>query len=238
MRNKTHKSSKLKFLIKTFKVGVCVGALLTLWLVTSNFLLARKLECFTQFGQCPPEVTMKIHWLVNLPLLKPLPISKVEHDLKDYLDFRGIQLFRRLPDTLIVSIELRQPVGSVGTKVLGAYALADSDGQILRKYNPNNFPILMLESRLNPGDRLSPEQKKALKILETYSSLSVGRLVGQIDQGSLSVYFPENIIVKFDLNNSISNWYNTLQVILDRSKMQSVMPKVVDFRFKNPIVTF
>lgn len=209
-----------------------------LWSKSAIIFFARHLECYTQYGSCPAEITGRLQWLINTPLFKPLPEMAVKNNLKSIIEIKSIHLFRRLPQTLVLSIELRKPIGEVGNQVLGAYAVADTEGLILNSQTENTLPLLLIDKQVKPGNSLNPQEVSSIKIMNSASSLSSGRLVGKVESGQLLMYFPENVLVKIDLNHVLSNWYNTLQVILGRSKIQSNMPKVIDLRFTNPLVTY
>jgi cell division septal protein FtsQ len=217
-------------------LGVVI--LFLLWYFSDKWLTAKNLECYTQYGNCPQVIVDSLHGFYGTHLLQPLPKAKVVAKLKTFIEIKTINLYRRLPDTLVLSLEMRKPIGTLGSQVLGTHVISDDEGVVIGQTDKANFPLLLDPEVLGLGNRLGGDQVVALKLLGQMNSLSEGQIVGKIASGQLTVYFPENFIVLLDLSHITSNWYTTLQVILTRSKIQSKLPKVIDLRFSSPIVTF
>jgi len=215
-----------------------IGTFVLFWTVSGRVFYAQNLECYTQFGRCPPSFLDQVRWLSRYPLLKHLPQSQVQKELSRFPEVKSVSLYRRLPQTLIVSVSLRKPLGLVGPQVLGTSSLVDSDGIILDTENQSSLPLLLVEKPLQTGYQLSAIQLDALQVLNQLASLSPARVIGKIDGDDLIVYFEQDTQIFFDLTHLPPNWHATLQVILARSKIHSKMPRTIDLRFNNPTVTF
>jgi hypothetical protein len=212
--------------------------LLFTWSYSDKYFLAKKLECYTQYGNCSPVILGNLSWLTGTHLLRPLPVSQVRKNLKTFVDIKNINLYRKLPNTLVLSLEMRKPIGMVGQQVLGTHVIADDEGFIIGLTDKYNYPLLLNSDSATLGGKLSQNQVNSLVFLGQMNSLSEGQLVGKIDGAQLTAYFPEDFTVLLDLSHITSNWYTTLQVILTRSKILSKIPKVIDLRYSSPIVTF
>jgi len=231
-----------KLYIKRFIKVTCGFFLITclffVWFELRQLLSARKVECYTQFGICSQTISDKIKSLVGTRLLQPLPHNQVNELLKGISEIKTIHLYRKLPVTLVLSLEIRNPIGAVGPQVLGTHSTVDDEGFVLGQTDQANYPLLLNELNVKAGDRLNYDQVESIKLLYQMNLLSESQIVGRINGKLLTVYFPENYIVLLDLSHITSNWYTTLQVILTRSKIQAKLPKVIDLRFSSPIVTF
>jgi hypothetical protein len=227
-----------RFLKRVVVVVFIISIIFLLRYLSNILFLAKRIECYTQYGNCPQVITDKISWLVGTKLLYSLPGAKVKEELKSVIEIKNIKLYRKLPKTLVLSLEMRKPIGTVGSQVLGMHVVADDEGLIIGKTDKTNFPLLLNSGKIGLGDKLSSMETDSLKILGSLNSLSTGQIVGQIEGKELTVYFPENFKVLLDLSHITSNWYTTLQVILTRSKILSKIPKVIDLRFSSPIVSF
>lgn len=215
-----------------------IGLVYILWIIFDKYCIAKKLECYTRYGNCSQAILNNISWLSGTHLLKPLPLNEVYTKLKYFTEIKNINLYRRLPDTLVLSLDIRKPAGLIGSQVLGWHAISDAEGYIIGQTDKANYPLLLISKPVTTNDKLNFSQISSLKILGQMNSLSIGQVVGKIESGELVVYFPENFTVLLDLSHIASNWYTTLQVILTRSKILTKMPKVIDLRFSSPIVTF
>jgi cell division septal protein FtsQ len=208
------------------------------WNQSDRVFYARYIECYTQFGTCPDQITTNISWLKNYPLLKPLPVSKIRQQFQQNLEIKSISLYRRLPQTLVLSIALRKPIGVIGPAVLGTHVIADEEGVIIGQTDKSNLPLLMDNITTHVGDKLDGSKLQALKILGQIGQISPSLVIGKITNTQLTAYLPEDTRVLIDLSSLPSGWYTTLQVILDRSKILSKIPKVIDLRFSSPTITF
>ncbi len=238
MNSHRYSNRKSKIIFKIGRFLILIFFTWFLWSKSNLVFYARNLECYTQYGSCPPRIIGSVKWLLNTPLLKSLPQKEVENDLRQFPEIKTIHLYRRLPRTLVLSLEIRKPAVLIGPRVLGAHVAADDEGVILYQSENPGLPLLLFSDLVKPGSVLNADQINAIKILDQMSGLPDNRLIGKIDNHILSVFFPQNVTVLLDLSQMTSNWYTTLQVILTRSKIQSKMPKVIDLRFNSPIVTF
>jgi cell division septal protein FtsQ len=209
-----------------------------IWYESDRYFYVRHLECYTQFGSCPEKITNDVSWLIDYPLLKPLPIKKVREQLAGLSEIKSVNLYRRLPQTLVLSVALRKPIGLVGSQVLGMHVIADEEGVIIGQSDVSNLPLLMDDTSPKMGDKLDVNKLLSLHILGRLSPLSASRVIGKLSGSDLTAYLSGNTQVVVNLSHLAPNWYTTLQVILDRSKILTKIPRIIDLRFSSPIVTF
>jgi cell division septal protein FtsQ len=205
---------------------------------SDSLILTKKVECYTQFGTCPENIVSSLQWLLNYPLLRPLPTSRVRQQLQSFKEIKSVSLYRRLPRTLVLSIDLRKPIGTIGSQVLGMHAVADEEGVIIGQSDRQSLPLLLDDNATLPDQKLPAEKLQALKILNQLAAYTGGSVVGRINGPRLTVYLPPDTSVILDLAHPAPDWYATLQVILERSKILNKLPKVIDLRFRSPTITF
>jgi len=222
------------------KLLFAVILLTGLYFISPRFLLARSVECYTQFGPCPSSVAGKLSALTHLPLLRPLPSAKVKQLLAEFPQVRSVALFRRLPSTLIVSVDLRRPLGLVlGSQSPESYGLVDEDGTVFSvSSGPLELPVLKLSGPVDLNTQLTPSHTSALTAMQRLSQLGFGIPTGNLHATTLTAHMQNGLEIVINTDHSWSLWYSPLQLILDRSKISSKFPKKIDMRFTNPVLTY
>jgi cell division septal protein FtsQ len=189
-------------------------------------------ECYTQFGPCPDKISSILGGLKNRHLLGPLPTSQVAELFKKIPEIHTFNLYRRLPNTLIVNIVLRRPIGAIGSAVLGSQvAIVDEDGVVVGYSNNTSLPLLEISGT-------STYKNTAIQALETISSLSSGRVSGKLEAETLQVNISQDTQIIIDITKPKNVWFSPLQFILTRSKMLGKIPKRIDLRYTNPVITY
>jgi len=216
-------------------------ALIIAYVLSPKYLLAKKVECYTQYGPCPSYLAEGLDSFLATPLLRPLPSARAKAVLSAYPQIRSVALFRRLPSTLVVSVDLRRPIGQVlGTKSeRSQFALVDESGIVFSQSTGSlALPLLTIPSPVELNTRLATTQVAAVQALHRLSLLGIGIPTGTIVNTDLLVEMQNGLHIVINLNRPIPQWYSSLQVILDRSKISSKFPKKIDMRFTNPVLTY
>lgn len=207
--------------------------------VKHGYFNARQIQCFTQFGRCPDYYSDNVSFLYKHPLYKPFPRVQLYEKFSSYPEIRSINFYRRLPSTIIVSIELRQPIGTITSSVLGAQAIVDDQGVVFNQTNHSLLPSLILsQSEINIGSKVDSRQLTAIKHLNYMSSLLGSKITGVLEGVYLTISLPPNTTIIIDINQQSSAWAAPLQSIFGRSKIDGKIPRKIDLRFSSPIVTY
>lgn len=215
-----------------------IVVVLTLMFLQTRLLISRNVECYTQYGTCPSEVSALLSGLQNKPLLWFLPSRQVNRQLESVPQIAAITLHRRLPSTLVVVLDMRKPLGTVSNSVLGAAVVADVSGYLFTTASNSSLPLLVVSPPLSSSDRLSTNQLKALNILSTFTSLSSQKITGRLENVTLFVDLGTGIEVVLDINRPLSEWYSSLQLILSRSRIMAKIPRKIDLRFTDSVITY
>ena len=208
-------------------------------LASSSVFIARNIECYTQYGSCPSEWLSLLSPLHSVPLLKPLPTKRATSLLSQSFQIGSVSLCRRLPGTLVVSLKLRQPLGSLGPAVLGSQiALVDTTGVVYSQTDSSNLPLLVTPDLPKAATTVSPSEVTALSFLNLLAASSPGRLVGYLTGDTLQVIYPTGLEVLVSISKSSSKWHPYLQLVLDRSKIDQKIPHKIDLRFNRPVISY
>ena len=190
------------------------------WLLA--FFLAKHIECFTQYGSCPDKYNIVLQELYGYPLYFKLPRNEYNAKFSIFPDVAQVNLYRRLPSTIIANIQLRKAIGIVKSNVV------DEQGVVLGiADNRSNLPVLEGEFNL-----------AALQILTEISNLTSQSVQGNLQDQTLTVRLGNAVSVLIDLQKTRTAWYSPLQAILNRSKIDGKIPQKIDLRFTSPVVTY
>jgi hypothetical protein len=222
------------------KIILVIVPLALLYIFSPKYLKAESVECYTQYGPCPSNVVESLQSLTGLPLLRPLPSASVKSSLAPYPQVKSVSLFRRLPKTIVVSIDLHRPIGQVlSSTSTGPYGLVGDDGTIFSQSpSGQNLPSLLLDSDSLPSSKLSGIQTSALTSLELLSRLTSTMPTGVLSGTDLTASLDSGLQIVLNVERPSDDWYPPLQLILARSKMSSKYPKKIDLRFNHPVLTY
>jgi len=224
------KKTKLPF----FLVG------LTLLLFSGVYSLkAKKIECYTQFGLCEETILSQLAWLKGTRLLLPLPKTKAASVLSHIPQVGSLNLYRRLPDTIVASVMARFPLAGITTRVLGSQtALVDSSGFVFAHTSITQVPKLYLDSLPEMSQTVSPEILQSLNVLRMVNLLETYPPSGVLSGQTLSIILNDHTEVLFTVSKDPGQKQASLQQILNRSKMSSKRPTIIDLRYSSPVLTY
>lgn len=108
-------------------------------------------------------------------------IGRIRDEFRQLAAVRNVEVSRRIPDRLLVQIEERVPLASIGA--LGAYVV-DRDGQVFpNRWRGRALPTLsgFTSVRLMPGVKLSRLGLAALQVIEACGSPEFGIDIRDVD---------------------------------------------------------
>ncbi len=221
------------------KYLILIPILIITYLVASKYVVATKVECFTQLGNCPAFYQTISTKLLHTPLLLPLSADSLVETYKKNPEVRSVKIFRRLPQTIVVNLELRFPVGSIGSDLTGDSArLVDASGFVLGSATDSSTPLLIVAD-FNPDFKtVSQNYVLALKILHKISQLTETRVIGSLDGSQVTATYQDGPKILIDITGNIDAWYFPLQQILKRSRIGTKSISKIDLRFSNPVLSY
>ncbi len=174
--------------------------------------------CTTQFGSCPPQY-LSTRRLTSLPEIKSVSVTY------------------RFPFVRQINVQLRTPLGAVGSPDQNSVWIADDSGVLFAQTDNVSLPLLILTREFKLSDKLSQPEIQSLKILNSISSFSNSRLVGQLNNAVLSFNL-NSIQISASTDTLDSSWLASLQQLISRSRIDGKLPHKIDLRFSHPIVTY
>ncbi len=209
------------------------------FLMTLRIIKISNIECFSQYGDCPVEITSKLESVKSKSLSNSKKeISKI---LRDNFLISDFSTQFKLPSTLKVNLVIRKAVFALRQKDTDNYTLIDKDGYVVAISNSSNLPTVIVNEKLkNVGEKVSDRDLFSLKLINgVFNMYQVN--FGDIRDDSLVVELPSDLTVIFPLEESIerdSDFYlGVLRLIVTKIETEnSGKYREIDLRFKNPVL--
>jgi len=217
--------------------------IILLWLFIPVFLfygLSRritKIECYTQFGPCSDNITASLQMYKNKLLISRIKSLQIVSLIGKPESFKSVKIFRRFPQTLVITLIYRQAILRVNSAVLGFQTAVDSEGMVINTNNTDTLPYLNTPQKYKPGDMLDKQSLKAVQVTFDLSKI----LLKPVKADFVSPIIKTNIDgseILLDINYLSDDWSSSLQKVLSRSKINSKVPKIIDLRFSQPVLTY
>lgn len=235
----SHKLLKNKYL-RAFLILLFFG-LITVFL-RSNQVLVKNYSCKTQYGPtCDAKDQELLKKYVGANFFT-IDTKTVENDLRTNFINERILVQKVIPAKLTAFIVKRKPI--VAAKMTGqetfGYFLVDKKGQVLNFVPDSTLGVLLYkqeEHNLVVGSSSNDKFKAAATIL--YQSMrTFGAKTASLEGSVLKVELPENILVNYPLDRDPAVLGVSLQLILTRSTIDNKLPRIIDLRYKNPVLTY
>jgi len=225
------KKIKLKFFLLFILIFLLVFILLVL---TRKIKLV---ECFSQFGPCPDKIIANLEQFKGQKLISILSAEKILNGLPNKETIKSLKISRRLPNVLVITIALRQPISRIDSKVLDKKATIDDEGVVIGIVNASVLPYLKTTQKYLPGDILDKPTLSAALVLKKISELQNQSLEGEFTLPVVKIKLKESLVL-LDVYHLADNWDDSLQKILVQSKIDSKLPKIIDLRYTQPVLTY
>lgn len=203
-------------------------------LLSSDIFRVKRVLCRTQYGPCDEKVEEALEVFSGEHILL-LNLEEVEKTAKTFFKIREAFVRKVLPETLVVSLEERK--ARVGLISSSGLFLVDQEGFILEKKDQTLLPRLKVENKeISVGGKINSTISSAVVLLDVLARS--GLIVdAEFTEDFISTRI-ENASVLLPLNQDPRVTVGSLQLILARAKIEGRLLKLVDLRFKNPVVIF
>lgn len=216
---------------------IIIGISFYIFASSSNLFSIKKVECYTQFGNCPESYLIKLDTLLHQPIFASNTRKIVNSLLSPVPEIDRFDIYRRIPSVLIVSVKLKSPVGVVSSGVLGSKSLmVDDSGRVYLTVENSSLPVLLIQKTVQEGDSLATPEIQALKIISKVSLMTNLKVYGQLQENILNIRLDSDTEIIIDIKKT-DDWDSSLQLLLSRSKITGITPRKIDLRFNNPVVT-
>lgn len=228
---------------KYTKAGVILLLIVGLYTVLySNFLLITDISCKTQYG---PTCDKKDERFLGNYLNKKFfttDSNEIVKDLKTNFVNENVFVQKILPDKIEAFIIKRKPIvaAKISGKDMNGYFLIDKEGVVTSFVTDTVLCVLnykTTEYNLIVGSKVNDQFTKAARIAY-YNLYNYGSTEGFLEGNTLIIKLPENINVHYPLDKDMLELAGALQLILTKNKVSEQKPKIIDFRFQNPVLTY
>ena len=217
------------FTIAIFVLAFCV-------LMFSPLFIQVKIDCKSQYGDCPEQILAKLTPFNG----KSLFVARrgIRKALRSDFLISDYSLQYKIPNILRVELLVKKAVVAFRDSTTGTYILVDNEGVVLSKTSDSVLPVITVEEGLaDVGQSISPANLLALKIVTGVYQMYQAR-DSAILEGSLLVELPGQIRVIFPLEGDSEILLGSLRLIYSKLREDGNLAvySQIDLRYKNPVL--
>lgn len=226
--------------INLYKLASIILVVLFVFLTPAfirKLIIIQKIKCQTQFGDCPPEIIMKVegYRYRNYKDLK----KETQRILDESLLVDTYLIQYQIPSTLKIDLAAKAP--SYAVKIGDQYFLIDSEGVVLEKTSKTILPfIAATDIQLQVAQKIAPDLEFALKLLKRVSVIyTIESAI--LDNSKFEIKLSDAALIKLPLIGNDEALAGAIRLIYSRLnegkegfRMEDV--KEIDLRFKNPVI--
>ncbi|MBI2590607.1 MAG: hypothetical protein HYW33_01870 [Candidatus Blackburnbacteria bacterium] len=209
----------------------------------ANFVTVDNIVCKTQYGPCDQQDLELASRFIgkNLFLVTSAEVGEM---LSGSFKNNKVFVSKYFPDTLSLVIEKRKGFVAVSKPDVGSgFFLVSSDGTALSYEESSALPKLVLSEEVAMPVVGGKVDQDLINAGKTLSLLRLGQNVSTADfsKEGLAVsinWDSSSISVTFPANGDPELLTGALQLILSQAKMDGKIPKVIDLRYKNPVLRY
>lgn len=228
-----HSQLSTSFLIQRKKIRL--GIIICVFIVLLSFGIGKltKIKTINVVG-VPAKIEIDSETISRNLLF--FPVEKVRKKLlEEYPQFSDIKIHKRYPQTLEVELIAREPIAVVQTS--GRRVLVDKEGMIIGDTDNNEKPIIDLPNFQIKGTKIDhPAVKASLAFLAGMAQYDdIKRII--VEHGTLRVQTSAMTYIMTEKRDG-SESARTLQSLLTGFRIRGTLPKIIDLRFEQPVVTW
>jgi len=216
----------IKKILSWLAVIFVVSLVLSPFLIT-QFLVKVKIECLSQFGQCPTEINSKLKNLNSKNLFNSKKdVSKI---LKAETLVSDFSMQYKLPNILLINLLVKKPMYAIKDASLGKIFTVDKDGHLLSEVASTTLPLVIQNDQKVNTFTLN-------LMLGIYQMYQVG--YGTIVNDALVVDIPNGLRVIFPVGGDDPEiLLGALRLIYSKVTTEYAgVYSEIDMRYKNPVL--
>lgn len=206
------------------------------FLIILPFLIKVKVDCKSQYGICPQQISDKLAPVDGKSLFSARKtikdILKTEFIVSDY------SLQYKIPNILRIDLLVKKPVITFKNAKSGSYVLVDADGKVLSSATDSALPVVNTTRELpKEGQNIGNEELFALNLATgVYQMYQVREFL--LQETSLLVELPGRFKVIFPLDGDTRILLGALRLIYSKIQGEGNPSgfSQVDLRFTNPVL--
>jgi len=199
------------------------------------FFIKVKVECKSQFGECPTEVNSKLQTLNSKSLFSANRNARKE--LKEDFLVSNFSVQFKLPNLMLINIITKKPDFALKDSSTGKIGLIDQKGVILALADSSNLPtVIGTEPIKNVGELINSRDLFALNLISGVNEM-YQVLYGTITNDTLVVDIPPGVRVIFPLEGDFEVLLGSLRLIYAKITASYLGTySQIDMRYKNPVL--
>jgi len=219
------------------KIFTIVGIILFCGFVAIlPFLIKVKIDCESQYGDCPQQISDKINSFDGKSLFTARRgVTKI---LKSDFLVSDFSLQYKIPNILHAELLVKKPIAAFRDSTSGSVILVDKDGIALSTASDSALPVVTVTGNLPKiGQYIEDSNLFALNLATgIYQMYQIGE--SQVQDDSLLVELPGQIRVIFPLEGDTQVLLGSLRLIYSKIQSDGNLSKYsqIDLRFKNPVL--
>lgn len=208
---------------------------LVLFLASDTFRV-KSLVCKTQYAACSSEIEASLASFAGEHIFLASE-EEIKQTVLANFKVREVFVKKVLPSEILVLAEERKPMVGILPEGEEVVFLVDREGMVLQKLEATNLPKLGVEGKtLVVGEKIDGALSSAVVLLDLLARAGY-KTDGQLDQELLLARL-EGARVVLPLGEDPRVLVGSLQLILTRATIEGNKPRLIDLRFKNPVVEF
>ncbi len=211
-------------------------------LFQGEFFKINQVTCYENDHPCSSDLWFKVSGLVLGKNIISLSPQIVEEKIKNELvTIDEVKIQKKLPNILTVHLSRKRPLAVVETR--DGYYQVDYQGTILAILDqPTDLPLVTGGQLSLSADGKKIDSPSILTSLDClyqllFRTIEVRRAeIGEANLLTLSL--KKGPTVEISLSQEVKKQVDSLQLILERAKIEGKQIEVIDLRFDKPVVTY
>jgi len=239
-----------KTIVKLVKlILLMAGSILIIFsffqLLRGDFFKINQVVCFDNLDKvapCQADLWFRVNGLVLGKNIVSLSPPKIEQLIKDELPgINQVEIKKKLPNKLIVHLTKRKPIAVIEANK--DYYQVDYQGIILAKLDqPTDLPLIASGEVSVAADNHQLDSPVILSSLDFLYQLLIKNIEARrleiTDSRELTVFLKTGPKVLISLDKNIKEQVDSLQLILERAKIEGKQIELIDLRFDKPVISY
>lgn len=237
---------KLKKYVPVLKFFLVLFLLICPFIVIPRIIKINQVKCESQFGPCSSAILGDLEKAQGSNYLESK--KQIGSIFSNDILVSEFSLRFIFPSTFVVNVVEKKPiVALVGQSDQQKFYYIDKDGVVLSEQKSTVLPRIVINGDLavKVGDRVDSKVSFASEILQG-SFILFGSKLAFLNSDSVDVDLPNTIKVVFPISGEVDTLLGSLNLILSQLNSKLVdstivgqgLPKVVDLRYKNPVLRY
>ncbi len=153
--------------------------------------------------------------------------------IREQAQVKDVRVSKNFPHNIQVLITLRTAIGIINN------FLVDDSGVVFSPASESTLPRITVDSEIKIGSKIEDKHLSALQTLALFRQVVGSPFTLKSYQGeSLVIGLDSGMEIVLNANNTPKGWNDSLQLIFTRSRIDGKVPRKIDLRFNNPIITY